>query len=106
MNKPVRDIYRRQPPSTSLKGIYRDLRDRGMSRADAATAAGIAIGYAATLDSQTDGVESLAIMPTPLDDAAYVDALVALGGFPRLSERLGRLGHTVCLPLLQFGERG
>ncbi len=105
MNKPVRDIYRRQPLTTSLKGVYRDLRDRGMSRADAAEAAGIAIGYAATLDSQTDGVESLAIMPAPQDDDAYVDALVALGGFPRLSERLGRLGHVACLPLVPFEAR-
>ena len=105
MNKPVRDIYRRQPLSTSLKGIYRDLRDRGMSRADAAEAAGIAIGYAATLDSQAGGMVALTTDPQPQNDDAYVDALITFGGLPRLSERLGRLGHTVCLPLVPFGGR-
>lgn len=104
MNAPVRDLYRRQAPRTSAKHRYRDLRDLGMTRERAARTAGIAISYAATLDSQADGRplnEPVAIS----NDDALVDALVAAGGYPRLSERLHRTGHVVCLPLVPFEVR-
>jgi hypothetical protein len=32
----------------------------------------------------------------------YVESLVAAGGFDRLSERLTRTGHVVCLPVIRF----
>ena len=105
MNAPVKDLYRRQPPRTAAKHRYRDLRDFGMTRERAALTAGIALSYAATLDSQAGGMVALTTDPQPQNDDAYVDALITFGGLPRLSERLGRLGHTVCLPLVPFGGR-
>lgn len=104
MNAPVKDLYRRYPKPSAGKHRYQELRDAGMDRTKAAYGASISISYAATLDAQMDG-QVPSCMPTEAIDDAYVDALVALGGLPRLSERLGRLGHTVCLPLVQFGGR-
>lgn len=39
-----------------------------------------------------------------LDDA-LVASLVSAGGYPRLSEKLTRQGHVVCLPLIPYGAR-
>lgn len=106
MNAPViRDLNRRAVSRTTGKHKYRDLRDQGVPRAAAAYAAGIAIEYAATLDAQGDGRPLKEDLPQPENDEAYVERLIALGGLPRLSERLGRLGHTACLPLIPFGAR-
>ena len=44
-------------------------------------------------------------LPCPDRDDAYVAALVARGGFPRLSEREGRTGRIACLPLIPFEAR-
>lgn len=44
-------------------------------------------------------------LPSPDLDDAYVSALIAHGGLPRLSEKLTRQGHVACLPLIPYGAR-
>ena len=104
MNAPVRDLYRRQACKDSGKNRYYEARSGGFTRAGAARYAGIAYDYACTLDRELTSQPSI-VIPDEANEGAHVAALIAAGGYSRLSEKMTRQGHVVCLPLVPFEAR-
>lgn len=96
-----------RPKKLTGKDRYEIARDAGLSRHDAARNAGISLAFAdhvENLRNREAGSTVNVNEPMHRDDA-LVSALVAAGGYPRLSERLHRTGHVVCLPLVPFEAR-
>ncbi len=109
MNVPIiRDLVR-QVPRKSGKQTYFDLRKAGLKMEAAARGASISLRYAEDIETllqkemSADRMDYAPSRCGVLGDDAHVAALVSLGGYPSLSERLTRTGHVACLPLIQFG---
>lgn len=85
---------------------FHDLRGQGVGTIAAALRAGISPGYGEYLE----GLRRREIVGNGEDDTTpkfarheqCVAALVAAGGYDRLSERLTPGGHVACLPLIKF----
>lgn len=82
------------------------LRDRGVATSEAAVRAGISPGYGEYLESlrrrETFGGGDDGTAPKFAHHDRCVAALIAAGGYDRLSERLTPGGHVACLPLIKF----
>lgn len=95
-----------RPKKITGRDRFELARDAGLPVSAAAAEAGISISFAdyvEMLRNRENGRRPL-YEPTNNDDA-LVAALVAAGGYARLSERETREGHVACLPLVQFGAR-
>lgn len=82
------------------------LRGRGVATGEAARRAGISGGYAEYLEGlrrrETVGGGDDETAPKFARHEACVAALIAVGGYDRLSEKLTPGGHVACLPLIKF----
>lgn len=87
-----------------------DLRQQGIALPAAALRAGISLGYGEYLDGlrrrETVGGGDDGTTPKFARHDACVAALVAAGGYARLSERFTPGGHVVCLPLIPYRAEG
>jgi len=85
---------------------FNALRIRGVSTAAAAIQAGISAGYGEYLEGlrrrETFGGGDDGSAPKFAHHEACVAALIAAGGYDRLSEKLTPAGHVACLPLIKF----
>jgi hypothetical protein len=94
-----------------VKSVYLRLRAEGVSKDVAARQAGVTTRYAYSLEHvhrQTQSITNAdSSCPRFAHDDRCVAALIAAGGYARLSERPTVGGHVACLPLLPFeGRRG
>lgn len=82
------------------------LRERGVPTGQAAQRAGISGGYAEYLEGlrrrETVGGGDDGSAPKFAHHDRCVAALIAVGGYDRLSEKLTPGGHVACLPLIKF----
>jgi hypothetical protein len=82
------------------------LRARGIATAAAAVQAGISSGYGEYLEGlrrrETFGGGDDETAPKFAHHDRCVAALIAAGGYDRLSEKLTPGGHVACLPLIKF----
>lgn len=87
---------------------FQALRSRGVSTAAAAVQAGISAGYGEYLEGLRrretlgGGGGDDGSAPKFARHEACVAALIAAGGYDRLSEKLTPAGHVACLPLIKF----
>jgi hypothetical protein len=85
---------------------FHALRARGVSTAAAAVQAGISAGYGEYLEGlrrrETLGGGDDGSAPKFAHHDRCVAALIAAGGYDRLSEKLTPAGHVACLPLIRF----
>jgi hypothetical protein len=85
---------------------FYDLRSQGVGTIAAAFRAGISSGYGEYLE----GLRRRELVGNGADDTTpkfarheeCAAALIAAGGYDRLSERLMPGGHVACLPLIKF----
>ena len=85
---------------------FQALRSRGIGTAAAAVQAGISVGYGEYLEGlrrrETFGGGDDGSAPKFAHHDRCVAALIAAGGYDRLSEKLTPAGHVACLPLIKF----
>ncbi len=85
------------------------LRARGIATAAASVQAGISGGYGEYLEGlrrrETFGGGGDETAPKFAHHDRCVAALIAAGGYDRLSERLTPNGHVACLPLIKFNAK-
>jgi hypothetical protein len=85
---------------------FNALRSRGVPTAKAAEQAGISGGYGEYLEGlrrrETVGGGDDGTAPKFAHHDRCVAALVAAGGYDRLSDKLTPGGHIACLPLIRF----
>lgn len=85
---------------------FYDLRAQGVGTIAAAFRAGISSGYGEYLEGlrrrETVGNGEDDTTPKFARHDECVAALIAAGGYDRLSERFTPNGHVACLPLIKF----
>jgi len=94
-----------RPQKQTGSDLFDLWRDAGLSVEAAAQSAGISLKFAKHRENLRNREAGRVVFEPSNRDDALVDALLARGGYPRLSEKMGRLGHVACLPLIPFEVR-